>query len=117
MFNNHLGDQILASTLDTTNPRLFESVTADSKTGRLYIKLVNASDLPQPVDLKIAGAPHVRPTMTITTLTGKTTKDTNSITEPTHIIPTVTHTNTAAAAFRHLVPAYSIQVLDIDLAR
>jgi alpha-N-arabinofuranosidase len=114
MFSNHLGDQILAATLDATNPRLFESVTADSKTGRLHIKLVNASNIPQPVDLKIAGAPHIRPAMTITTLTGKTTKDTNSITDPTHIVPTVTHTNTAAASFRHLVPAYSIQVLDID---
>ena len=40
MFSNHLGDQILASTLETSNPRLFESVTADSKTRRLLIKLV-----------------------------------------------------------------------------
>ena len=117
MFSNHLGDQILASTLDTTNPRLFESVTADSKTGRLHIKLVNASNIAQPVDLKIAGAPHIRSAMTVTTLTGKTTKDTNSITEPTHIVPIVTHVRSAAPSFRHLVPAYSIQVLDIDLAR
>ncbi|MGB6160537.1 MAG: alpha-L-arabinofuranosidase C-terminal domain-containing protein [Acidobacteriaceae bacterium] len=117
MFSNHLGDQILASTLDTTNPRLFESVTADSKTGRLHIKLVNASNIAQPVDLKIAGAPHIRPAMTVTTLTGKTTKDTNSITETTHIVPIVTHVSSAAPSFRHLVPAYSIQVLDIDLAR
>jgi alpha-N-arabinofuranosidase len=117
MFSNHLGDQILASTLETSNPRLFESVTADSKTRRLLIKLVNASNIPQPVDLKIAGATHIRPAMTVTTLSGKTTKDTNSITEPAHILPIVTHSNAAAAAFRHLVPAYSIQVLDIDLAR
>ncbi|MGB9029342.1 MAG: alpha-L-arabinofuranosidase C-terminal domain-containing protein [Acidobacteriaceae bacterium] len=117
MFGNHLGDQILASALNTTNPRLFGSVTADSKTGRLHIKLVNASNLPQTIGLKIAGAPHIRPAMTITTLTGKTTKDTNSIADPTHIVPIVTHTTTAAAAFRHLVPAYSIQVLDIDRTR
>ncbi|MGB6611372.1 MAG: alpha-N-arabinofuranosidase, partial [Acidobacteriaceae bacterium] len=95
----------------------FESVTADSKTGRLHIKLVNASNIAQPVDLKIAGAPHIRPAMTVTTLTGKTTKDTNSITETTHIVPIVTHVSSAAPSFRHLVPAYSIQVLDIDLAR
>jgi alpha-N-arabinofuranosidase len=113
MFSNHLGDQILASNLDTNNPRLFVSVTADSKTGRLFIKLVNASNIPQPIDLKIAGAPHIRRTMTITTLSGKTTKDTNSITNPTHI---VTHADTAAASFRHLFPAYSIQVLAIDRA-
>ena len=117
MFSNHLGDQILASTLNTTNPRLFDSVTADSKSGRLYIKLVNASNIPQPIDLKIDGATRIRRAMTITTLSGKTTKDTNSITDPTHIVPVVTHANTAASAFHHLVPAYSIQVLEIDRAQ
>jgi alpha-N-arabinofuranosidase len=116
MFSGHLGDQILASTLDATNPRLFESVTADSKTGRLHLKLVNASSAPQQVAIKITGAAHIRPAMVITTLHGATTKDTNSITDPKHIVPTVTHATGASASFRHTVPAYSIQVLDIDRA-
>jgi alpha-N-arabinofuranosidase len=114
MFSTHLGDQILASTLDSANPRLFESVTSDSKTGRLYVKLVNASSLPQPLDIKIKGAAHIRSALTITTLRGETTEATNSITAPARIVPVVSHTSTAAVAFRHLVPQYSIQVLEID---
>jgi alpha-N-arabinofuranosidase len=117
MFSTHLGDQILGSTLEAANSRLFESVTSDAKTGRLYVKLVNASSSPQPVDIKIQGAAHIRPAMTITTLSGATTKATNSITEPKRIVTIVTHTTTAAATFRHIVPAYSIQVLDIDRTR
>ena len=54
MFSGDLGDQILASTLDSPNPRLFESVTADSKTDSLHLKLVNASSVPQPSRSKSA---------------------------------------------------------------
>jgi alpha-N-arabinofuranosidase len=116
LFSTHLGDQILASTLTAGNPRLFESVTADAKTGRLYLKLVNASSEPQPIDIKIQGATRIRPAMTITTLAGATTKDTNSITNPKHIVPVVTHATNAAPTFRHTVPKYAIQVLEIDRA-
>ncbi|MFZ0274558.1 MAG: alpha-L-arabinofuranosidase C-terminal domain-containing protein [Acidobacteriaceae bacterium] len=113
MFSNHLGDQVLASTLSTTNPRLFASVTSDSKSGRLFIKLVNASNLPQPIDLNISGGARIRAAMTITTLRGATTKDTNSITDPQHIVPIVSHAANAAASFHHTVPPYAIQVLDL----
>ncbi|HEX4308751.1 MAG TPA: alpha-L-arabinofuranosidase C-terminal domain-containing protein [Acidobacteriaceae bacterium] len=114
MFSNHLGDQILGSTLNTANPLLFESVTCDAKTGRIYLKLVNASSEPQSVDVKINGGGTIRAGMTITTLRGATTKDTNSITDPQHVVPIVSHKNTAKASFRHLVPQYAIQVLEIE---
>lgn len=117
MFSNHLGDQILASTLSTANPRLFESVTASSRTGRLYLKFVNASSSPQAIDIKIDGASRIRPAMTISTLDGATTRATNSITDPNRIVPVVTRSSGAASSFHHIVPACSIQVLDIDRVR
>jgi alpha-N-arabinofuranosidase len=115
MFSTHLGDQILGSKLDTTNPRLFESVTYDSKTRRLHLKLVNASSMPQPVEIKLNGATHVSDKASVTTLSGKTTQETNSITEPTRIVPVVSSILNAGAAFTHTLPRYSIQVLDLDL--
>ncbi|WP_263382264.1 alpha-L-arabinofuranosidase C-terminal domain-containing protein [Granulicella arctica] len=115
MFTTHLGDQILASTLDTTNPRLFDSATYDSKTHHLNLKLVNASSLPQTVEIKLNGAAHIRPRATVTTLSGKTTQETNSITDPTRIVPVVSTITNAAATFSHSLPQYSIQVLDIEL--
>jgi alpha-N-arabinofuranosidase len=115
MFSTHLGDQILNSTLNTTNPRLFNSVTYDSKTHRLHLKLVNASSMPQSIEIKLTGAAHVQNKATLTTLSGKTTQDTNSITNRARIVPVVSTLTNAGAAFTHTVPRYSIQVLDIDL--
>jgi alpha-N-arabinofuranosidase len=115
MFSTHLGNQILDSKLTTTNPRLFSSATYDSKTHRLHLKLVNASSLPQQVEIKLTGAAKIHPKATITTLSGKTTQDTNSITDRTRIVPVASTIANAAATFSHTVAPYSIQVLDIDL--
>jgi alpha-N-arabinofuranosidase len=115
MFSTHLGDQILGSKLDTTNPRLFHSATYDSRTHRLHLKLVNASSMPQPVRIKLNGAAHVTGKATVTTLSGKTTQETNSITEPTRVVPVVSSIANAGAAFTYTLPRYSIQVLDLDL--
>ena len=115
MFSTHLGDQILDSKLNTTNPRLFQSATYDSKSHRLHLKLVNASSVPQSVEIKLSGASNVQHWPTVTTLSGETTQDTNSITEPTRIVPVVTIIENAGTTFLHTVPRYSIQVLDINL--
>ncbi|WP_433971283.1 alpha-L-arabinofuranosidase C-terminal domain-containing protein [Tunturiibacter lichenicola] len=115
IFSTHLGDKILSSTRDATNPRLFNSTTYDSKAHRLHLKLVNASSLPQSVAIKLTGATHVHNKATITTLRGKTTQETNSITDPTRIVPVVTTITNAADTFTHTIPQYTIQVLDIDL--
>jgi alpha-N-arabinofuranosidase len=115
MFSTHLGDRIIDSKLDTANPRLFESATYDSKTHHLYIKLVNASSTEQQIELKLTGAVHVHSKAAVTTLGGKTTQDTNSINEPTRIVPMVTSIANAGKSFAHVVPKYSIQVLDLVL--
>ena len=113
MFSTHIGDQILDSKLDATNPRLFESATFNSKTHHLFVKLVNASSIPQPVNLKLTVASHVQSKATLTTLSGNTTQETNSITERTKIVPVVTSIANAGTTFIHTLPKYSIQVLDI----
>jgi alpha-N-arabinofuranosidase len=115
MFSTHLGDQILDSKLVTTNPRLFESVTSDSKTHVVTVKLVNASSVAQTVQIDLSGAARVHNGATITTLSGKTTQETNSITEPRRIVPVVSSISNAATSFAHTVPQYSIQILEIGL--
>lgn len=115
MFSSHLGDQILDSKLNTANPRLFHSVTYDSKTHHLNLKLVNASSMPQPVEIKLTGVTHVHRKATVTTLGAKTTQETNSMIEPTRIVPRVSSIANTGAIFTHTLPMYSIQVLEIDL--
>ena len=115
MFSTHLGDQVLGSKLDTRNPRLFDSSTYNSKTHQLHLKLVNASSMSQPVEIKLDGAAVVNRKATVTTLSGETTQETNSITEPTKIVPVVSNIMNAGRTFRLILPKYSIQILDIDL--
>ncbi|HKO10743.1 MAG TPA: alpha-L-arabinofuranosidase C-terminal domain-containing protein [Acidobacteriaceae bacterium] len=115
MFSTHLGDRILNSTLDASNPRLFESATLDSKTHHVFVKLVNASSVPQTVDFKIAGANGIAGNAAVTTLSGNTTQETNSIDDRTRIVPVTSTIQNAGLAFRHVVPRHSIQVLDIPL--
>jgi alpha-L-arabinofuranosidase len=115
LFSTHLGNQILDARLDTTNPRLFAAATYDSKNHRLHLKLVNASSMPQPIAIKLAGAAHIRSHATVTTLSGNTTQETNSITDPNRIVPAVDNIANAAATFTQTVPKYAIQVIDIDM--
>lgn len=114
MFSTHLGDHILNATLDTANPRLFDSATLDSKHHRVIVKLVNGSSQPQAVTINLSGA-KVHSNAHVTTLSAPTTEATNSITDPTHIVPVTSTISNAAATFTHTVPRYAIQILDIDL--
>ncbi|HZL51017.1 MAG TPA: alpha-L-arabinofuranosidase C-terminal domain-containing protein [Terracidiphilus sp.] len=115
MFSTHLGDQIPDSKLVTKNSRLFDSVTCNSKTHGVTIKLVNASSMSQPVQINLSGAVRVHNTATVTTLSGNTTQETNSITEPRRITPKVRSISNASTSFIHTLPAYSIQIIDIGL--
>ncbi|MDW5264345.1 MAG: alpha-L-arabinofuranosidase C-terminal domain-containing protein [Edaphobacter sp.] len=114
MFSTHLGDHVLDSKLDATNPRLFDSVTVDSKHHRVIVKLVNGSSQPQAVSINLSGA-KVHSNAHVTTLGAPTTEATNSITDPTRIVPVVSTISNAASTFTHTVPRYSIQILDLDL--
>ncbi len=115
MFSTHLGDQIADSKLETTNPRLFESATFNSKNHHLFVKLVNASSMSQTVQINLNGATRVHNVATVTTLGGNTTEETNSIAEPRRIVPVVSSVSNAAVTFTHTLPRYSIQILEIDL--
>lgn len=115
IFSTHLGDEILNAKLDTANPRIFESATLDSHNHHLYLKLVNASSTAQAVKITLDGAARVHATAKVTTLTGKTTEETNSITDPTRIVPQTANITNAAKIFTHTIPRYAIQVIDLDL--
>jgi len=51
MFSTNLGDEILKTT--ATDTEVLTSVTRDSKSGRIYAKLVNASDADAPVQITL----------------------------------------------------------------
>jgi alpha-N-arabinofuranosidase len=87
MFSGHHGDQILSSSLSGTPVRIYESVTRDSVTGTIYLKVVNATTDPADVSVKLAGGPKIRPNGQMEVLTAPSTEDTNTITDPKNIVP------------------------------
>jgi alpha-N-arabinofuranosidase len=113
MFASTIGTEVVDSKLEGGGPRFFYSVTRDTAKGLLIVKVVNASSTAQPLEFKLEGASGVKSTAKVTSLTGHTTEETNSITEPKKIVPVPSTIQGVGANFKHVVPAYSIQVLEI----
>lgn len=115
MFSNHIGGEIVESNLEGGSPRLFYSVTRDAAKGLLYVKLVNASSLAQAIDIKLNGASEIKNAGTLISLSAKTPDETNTIVEPTKIVPVRSPLNNIESSLHHTLPPYSIHVLDIAL--
>jgi alpha-N-arabinofuranosidase len=115
MFSNHIGKEIVDSSVSGGGPRFFYSATEDPGKGVLYLKLVNASSIPQSVDLKLTGASSVAASARVISLSSRTTQDTNTIIDPRHIVPVETTISGVKESFVYIVPSYAIQVLEIKL--
>lgn len=114
MFAEYLGTEVPASSLTGGGDRLFYSVTRDAAKSAVYLKLVNASSNPQPVEIEMTGAGSVGKTGTLVSLTGTNNAETNSITDPRRIVAVKTVLKGVGAKFSHTVPAYSVEVLALS---
>ena len=111
MFAEYLGTEVPKSSLTGGSERFFYSVTRDPAKGAVYLKLVNASSVPQSIEMTLTGANTVGKEGTLVSLSGADLAETNTISAPQRIVPVKTPLKNAAAKFSHIVPAYSIQVL------
>ncbi len=127
LFSSHHGDEILNSAFSeagtgsgtaTGNPvRLFQSVTRDAATGTMYLKLVNATTSPAPVTVNLSNARKVGATGHMYTLSAPSTEATNSITDPTRIVPTEHDLPRLGASFPVVLQPLSINVLEVPAGR
>jgi alpha-N-arabinofuranosidase len=113
MFSTYLGDETLDSQLVGGGPKLFYSVTRDTNKRRLYLKLVNAASTPQSIDIKFPGA-TVGNTGKLVMLKANSTQATNTIDEPTNIVPLESTLRNVRSDLHYTAPAYSVQVFQID---
>lgn len=134
MFSNNLGDQVVkfeAKDLPTqlkkpvardsaagmqpkVIPAMFFSATKNSKTGIVYLKVVNSTAIAQKVKLDIQGVASVASKGKAITLKAASTEDTNTITEPEKIIPAEIIVKGLGKRSEQSFPAYSITVLQIQ---
>ncbi|MGD0095965.1 MAG: alpha-L-arabinofuranosidase C-terminal domain-containing protein [Terracidiphilus sp.] len=113
MFATHLGDVTLGSKLEGAGPKLFYSITRDSAKKRLYLKLVNGSSAPEPLEIEFAGA-KLSATGMLISLSAHGTQATNTIDQPKAIVPVEATLEGVSNHLKHTLPAYSIQVIQVD---
>ena len=115
LFGKYLGDTVPVTEVLNAPVRFFYSATVDREKNLLYLKLVNGSSEEQPVSLKLAGAVKLAGEAGLETLSGKTPAETNTILDPRRITPVKSTIKHVGEDFTHIMPPYSIQVLEFRL--
>ena len=114
MFASCLGDQTMESNLSGAGDKFFYSVTG-SKGAKVCMKLVNAASTAQPVTITLSGLGAGTHAAQLDTLKANTTWATNTITNPNRIVPVRSKLTVKGERLEHVMPPYSIQVLEVDL--
>jgi alpha-N-arabinofuranosidase len=111
MFSTHVGDEILKAAAAGTD--VLSSVTRDSTSGRIHVKLVNPGDAEVPLQIDLTGAAGLAPTATALTLAADP-QATNSIDAPEAVVPVTSNVSGVASGFTYRVPAHAIVVLTLQ---
>lgn len=110
MFSRNLGDEImLVTSLETS---VQGCASRDSKTGELFIKLVNPQTIEEPLKLDLKGVTGLASQGSVLTLAGSP-EDTNSRDHPRNVVPVATTIRNVQPAFTQLLPPNSITVLNL----
>jgi len=113
MFAANHGDTVIPATL-TGGTDLYESITRDTKSGMLYVKLVNTTAASRSVHVDTSGFGSVEPNGTAITLAGSGPKDTNTITDPTRIVPVTSKLTGLGKSFDYRLAPYSVTILKLQ---
>jgi alpha-L-arabinofuranosidase len=134
MFSNYLGDNVVnttaqnlpmhtrpatrrdstANTFPKPVPSIYFVATKDSKTGTVYLKVVNTEAKAQSITIDLKGAIKVAPTATLVELKSAKSEDTNTIDDPEHIIPVTSKIQGIAKTFTREFAPYSVSVIQLQ---
>jgi alpha-N-arabinofuranosidase len=110
MFSRELGDEIL--TADSADTSIQAVATRDSRSGEIFLKLVNPQPTAEQLNISLNGVAALGSKTVALTLAGAP-EDTNSITEPRKVIPVETTLRALKPTFVYPMPAHSIVVLKL----
>jgi alpha-N-arabinofuranosidase len=117
MFSRYHGDASVRATLSGLDrgavAPLDTSVTRDSVTGAVYIKMVNVTGVPQSTAIELKGAEGLSGTGRAVTLSARP-EETNSITDPTHVVPVESRFGGVGSSFTYTFDPYSVTVLELS---
>ena len=107
------GATVMREPMPEQVPLMFFDATRDSKTGTIYVKIVNRSETAEPVDIAIGGAASIDSQGKTLSMSASSPSDTNSITDPTKIVPVSANVHGLSGDFTKTVPPYSVTVLEL----
>ena len=114
MFANHIGDRTPQSKLSAAaGVFLPYSVTRDSSSGKVFLKVVNPGPVPRSVNVRIEGMASDSLKGHSITLKASSPEATNTITQPTTIVPVDRELPPLASRFTYEFPAWSITVIEL----
>ncbi len=116
MFSRNHGDTVLAATLHGV-PGMFDSVTRDSRTGTVYLKVVNTVGEARTVPVTITGIASVAAGGRGIVLTAASPQDTNSLTDPRKVVPVAFPVNGLGTRFVYRFAPRSVTVLILRTTR
>lgn len=111
MFSTNFGDEILKAKLPE-DAKVLTSVTRDSSSGMIFVKLVNPEQEPQVLSISLDGVRAVAGTAA-TEVMAAGTEETNTIDEPTAVVPVDGEITGVKPEFDYEMPAHSIVVLKL----
>ncbi|MCX6906232.1 MAG: alpha/beta hydrolase-fold protein [Verrucomicrobia bacterium] len=136
MFSTMRGDEILATDSQNVPTRawqrrgrggapgtaqqireIFFCATRDSKSGVIYLKVVNTSGSARPIKIQISGAPKIEPEGEVVSLAANNLDDTNSLDQPRKVVPRTEKADGMSANFTREFPPYSVSVLKVTAKR
>ncbi|HZL44418.1 MAG TPA: endo-1,4-beta-xylanase, partial [Verrucomicrobiae bacterium] len=97
--------------------QLFFDATRGSRSGILYLKVVNEAGTARRVDIQIAGAPNIQPEGEAVSMAADSPGDTNSLEQPRRIVPRTEKADNLGTNFTRDFPPYSITVLKLNSKR
>jgi alpha-N-arabinofuranosidase len=110
MFSRNVGDELLA--VASSESPVQGCATRDSKTGEIFLKLVNPESTPQALPIQLKGVFALKSKTTVATLSAKP-DDTNSIDQPKNVVPVITTLDDIAPSFTYTLPPTSVVVLTL----
>jgi alpha-N-arabinofuranosidase len=114
MFNLYRGDTVVPAVMTAEPAKFFYSVTRDSVKGIVYLKVVNLDAAAQTVEFELKGARKVAGKGLLVVLTSAKPDDTNSLNNPTNVVPVTTKIKGLGIRFARTFAPYSINVLQLD---
>jgi alpha-N-arabinofuranosidase len=113
MFSSCLGDYTPVSSVTDAGDKFFYSVTASTQAKKVCLKLVNASSAEQAVTVRVKGLGAGESAARVQTLSAKSVRATNTITDPNRIVPVSSSIKVQGEQLPVTMPPYTIEVFEI----